>query len=151
MIQVMELMTDEVKTLPVAATMAEIYQLMRENGIRHVPIVHSDGGLLGVVSYLDVMAATPTQYDHEAQHWQTYSQTTAGEIMKSGLETIGPDASARQAARLMEQFKIGCLPIVDKGQLVGIITDSDFLGLAINLLEQIDEAEAVDDTPASDL
>ena len=151
MIQVTELMSDEVKTLPVSATMAEIYQLMRENNIRHVPIVHADGALLGIVSYLDVMAATPSKYDHEARNWQTYSQTTAGDIMKSGLETMGPDASARQAARLMEKFKIGCLPIVNNGRLIGIITDSDFLSMAINLMEQIDEAEAVDDLPDTEV
>ena len=44
----------------------------------------------------------------------------------------------------MEKLKIGCLPIVDNAKLVGIITDSDFLGVAINLLEQMDDQEAAD-------
>ena len=64
--------------------------------------------------------------------------------MKTGVKTVSSSTSAREAAKLMEKLKIGCLPIVDDQKLVGIITDSDFLGVAINLMEQFDEQEAED-------
>ena len=144
MISVMELMSDEVKTLPAGARLAEIYTLMREKHIRHVPIVDAAGTLLGIVSYLDVMAATPSKFDEEPRREVVYSHTRAGDIMKTGVKTVSSSTSAREAATPMEKLKIDCLPIVDDQKLVGIITDSDFLGVAINLMEQFDEQEAED-------
>lgn len=150
MINVTELMSDDVKTLPMAALLADIYQLMRRHNIRHVPIVDEAGVLLGIVSYLDVMAATPSRFELERQHQKSYIETTAGDIMKSAVERVGPEASARQAALIMESHKIGCLPVVEGDKLKGIITDSDFLNVAINLMEQIDEAELADAGEATD-
>ena len=53
--------------------------------------------------------------------------------------------SLRQAALFLEQHRIGCLPVMSNGNLKGIITDTDFVGVAINLLEQIEETEPLDD------
>lgn len=144
MINVTELMSDEVKTLPVDARLADIYQMMRSHNIRHVPIVDKAGSLLGIVSYLDVMAATPSRFEPHSNEHKVSIETTAGDIMRSAVETISPEASARQAALIMEQHKIGCLPVVEGETLRGIITDSDFLNVAINLMEQIDEFEQLD-------
>ncbi len=144
MISVAELMSEDVQTLPADARLAEVYQLMRDKHIRHVPIVDSAGGLLGVVSYLDVMAATPSRFDQETRREVAYSHTRAGDIMRTEVHKVSSSTSARQAAKHMEKLKIGCLPIVDNAKLVGIITDSDFLGVAINLLEQMDDQEAAD-------
>lgn len=59
----------------------------------------------------------------------------------TGVATVDERASLRQAALFLEQHKIGCLPVVSDGKLRGIITDTDFVGVAINLLEQLEEAE----------
>ena len=56
-----------------------------------------------------------------------------------------PSSSLRQAALFIEKHQIGCLPIVTDGILRGIITDTDFVGVAINLLEQLEESEPFDD------
>ena len=50
-----------------------------------------------------------------------------------------------EAARFLEKHKIGCLPVLDDGKLVGIITDTDFVAVAINLLEQLEETEPFTD------
>ncbi|MDX2413169.1 MAG: CBS domain-containing protein, partial [Woeseiaceae bacterium] len=60
------------------------------------------------------------------------------------IATIDEHASLRQAALFIEKHKIGCLPIVTDGKLRGIITETDFVAVAINLLEQIESTEPMD-------
>ena len=55
--------------------------------------------------------------------------------------TVSPQAGLKESAMHMQKHKVGCLPVVEKGQLVGIITDSDFVAIAINILELQDEME----------
>jgi CBS domain-containing protein len=62
--------------------------------------------------------------------------------MVSDVITVGEHAGVRQAAVFLEKHRIGCLPVVTDGELRGIITDSDFVGVAINLLEQLETVEA---------
>jgi CBS domain-containing membrane protein len=57
-------------------------------------------------------------------------------LMETNVVTIGPDAPASKAARLLGTHKIGCLPVVAAGKLVGIVTEADFVSLARKLLEQ---------------
>ena len=67
------------------------------------------------------------------------------DAMVSPVDTVPPGASLRQAALYLERHRIGCLPVVDRGKLVGIITDTDFVGVAINLLEQLEDFEPEND------
>ena len=64
--------------------------------------------------------------------------------MVTKVSTVDESASLRGAAMRMEQHKIGCLPVVRGECLVGIITDSDFVGIAINLMEQMEDVEPED-------
>ncbi|MCB1647454.1 MAG: CBS domain-containing protein [Pseudomonadales bacterium] len=142
MITVAEIMTTDVQTLPSTALLAEVYQLMQQRNFRHVPIVDDDDKLLGLVSYTDVMAATPPPGSTGGAD-KHYSAVTAADVMHTGLETTLPSASARLAARTMESMKIGCLPVLKEGRLAGIITDTDFVAVAINLMEQMEDMEAM--------
>lgn len=65
--------------------------------------------------------------------------------MVKDIATVDERASLRQAALFIEKHKIGCLPVLSNGQLTGIITDSDFVAVAINLLEQMEESEPLDE------
>jgi CBS domain-containing protein len=65
--------------------------------------------------------------------------------MVTEVATVDRNASLRQAALFLEKHRIGCLPVVDEGKLCGIITETDFVAVAINLLEQIEDTEPVDD------
>ena len=141
-ITVAELMSTNVKTLQAGATLADVYQLMRASGIRHVPIVDTAGALLGIVSYQDIMAATPTRFDQESRREVAYSHSRASDIMTTDVATVSVQTSARQAAQAMQKRKIGCLPVLDGARLVGIVTAADFLGLAARLMAESEKAEA---------
>jgi CBS domain-containing protein len=69
---------------------------------------------------------------------------TLADIMTSEVITVDEHASLRQCARFLEEHKISCLPVVTRGKLRGIITDTDFVAVAINLIEQMEQIEAME-------
>ena len=62
--------------------------------------------------------------------------------MHTSLITVDPKAGLKESAMHMQKHKVGCLPVVNKNHLVGIITDTDFVAIAINLLELQEEIDA---------
>ncbi len=137
MITINELMTTELCVLGRGDYLIDIQELMRKKNIRHVPIVDA-GELLGIVSHRDLMSATPISSEHQRK---VYTETMAVDIMRTGVETVTPTSNARNAALLLERHKIGCLPVVDRNKLVGIVTSSDFIAVAVNLMEQLENLE----------
>ena len=137
MVTLGEIMTTGISTLSPDATLLELHELMLEKHIRHVPIV-SDGELQGIVSHRDLLSATPVTSD---QRNTVYTETKVKDIMQTGVATVSPSTNLRVAAHTLERHKIGCLPVVEDGKLCGIVTDSDFIAIAINLLEQFEYAE----------
>ena len=137
MITIDELMTTELCVLGREACLIDIQELMRKKNIRHIPIVDT-GELLGIVSQRDLLSATPVSSENQTN---VYSDTLVVDIMRSGVETVEPSTSARSAALLLERHKIGCLPVVEGNQLVGIVTSSDFIAVAVNLMEQMEVLE----------
>jgi CBS domain-containing protein len=70
--------------------------------------------------------------------------------MHSNIMTVEPRAGLKESALYMQKHKVGCLPVVKNKQLVGIITDSDFVAIAINLLELQEEVEPDEVEESSD-
>ena len=110
------------------------YQLMRDRRFRHLPVV-SRGRLVGVLSERDLRPILLSPGLAEA---------TVGELMSENLTTIAPDASVEDAASLLVVKKIGCLPVVDGEQLVGIVTETDLLGVLVELLGLLAESTRLD-------
>ena len=143
MMSINEIMTVNPITLGPNATLDEAGSLMREHRIRHVPIVGEDKELLGLITQRDLLAVGSDQTDSNGVH----------EIMRRKVYTVSEESDMRSAALMMQEYKIGALPVLRDEKLVGIITDSDYVALAINLLEQLDEfePEEIDDYDESDL
>lgn len=135
-----EIMTPRVLTLGPGHTLHDARQLMHEQRIRHIPVVDRQGRLIGLVSQRDLFASAPPVYPPlpEADRIAQESAVPLERIMKTQLHTVGPSEGLRSAALKMQSHKIGCLPVLKGGSLVGIITDTDFVGVAINLLEQLE-------------
>ena len=143
MMSINEIMTVNPITLGQNATLDEAGSLMREHRIRHVPIVGEDKELLGLITQRDLLAVGSNQADSNGVH----------EIMRRKVYTVSEESDMRSAALMMQEYKIGALPVLQDKKLVGIITDSDYVALAINLLEQLDEfePEEIDDYEERDL
>lgn len=134
------IMSTEVITAPPTATLAEARTLMQEHRIRHLPILNEDGELIGLLTQSDVLAASDSFLRDESNRIAA-REITVADVMVTKIVTVSEQASLRRAALFLEQHRIGCLPVLSDDRLVGIITDTDFVGVAINLLEQLEETE----------
>lgn len=138
-------MSTDLKTVVPEDSLAAVRTIMHENRIHHVPVVNEGGDLVGLVKLSDVLAATDSILRDDASRLHA-ADIKVKDIMVRDLATIDEHASLRQAALFLERHNIGCLPVVTDGDLRGIVTDTDFVGVAINLLEQIEESEPIEDS-----
>jgi CBS domain-containing protein len=143
MFKINELMTSPVYSLRETDTLQSARVLMEKKRIRHVPIIASDNAFRGLITNRDVLANTISHLANIDP--ATQDEIDAGiplqEIMRTDVHTITPDHSVREAAHILYNHKYGCLPVVDGGKLVGIVTEADFLQLTIQLLDAMDQAE----------
>lgn len=142
MLSVAEIMTREPYTLGPDDTLVQARQLMAEHHIRHIPVVSGDNSLIGLVSQRDVLAAGASNIlSREDAVGAKDSYVALSSIMTSPVQTVEENASLRGTAMQLQKNKLGCLPVVNAGRLVGIITDSDFVAIAVNLMEQLESSE----------
>jgi acetoin utilization protein AcuB len=109
-------MTTPVVTVPRDTDYQQALQLMQEKRLRRLPVVDRERRLVGIVAERDLLLAA-TRYPRAG--------VDVGEFMSTKLVTAAPGMSIGDAARLMLEHRIGGLPVVDGGALVGIITESD--------------------------
>ncbi|WP_184482619.1 CBS domain-containing protein [Vibrio cholerae] len=141
MIKVEDMMMRHPHTLLRTHTLNDAKHLMEALDIRHVPIVDANKKLLGIVSQRDLLAAQESSLQRSAQGDSLAFETPLFEVMHTDVTSVAPQAGLKESAIYMQKHKIGCLPVVAKDVLVGIITDSDFVTIAINLLELQEESE----------
>jgi len=136
-------MTSAPYTLRETHSLSDARKVMTERHIRHIPITDSDNHLIGLVTQRDVLAATAPgsiQQTKSAPH-EADEDIKLSDIMIRDVSAIDKHDSLRKAALYIQAHKYGCLPVLSDDHLVGIITDSDFIDIAINLLEQVEITE----------
>jgi len=130
---VRDLMTKDVVTLDRNEKLAVADDIMKLGRIRHLPIVDDDGALAGIVSQRDLFhngLMRALGYGSHARD-QALGLLVLKEAMKTEVMTITPDAPLAEAAQLMLKWKVGCLVVVEGKKIVGILTESDFVKLAL--------------------
>lgn len=143
MISVQQIMTPrhDLVTLSPTARIGDAGRVMAENGIRHIPVVGDEGKLLGMISQRDVLAAAGNAGTRGEDAAQSPMLT---EVMSTPVYSVEPETGIRQTALRLQALKIGCLAVMRGDALEGIVTDTDFVGVAINLLEQLESVEPVE-------
>ena len=129
---VRDVMTPVVKTLGRNDGLSVADDLMRADRIRHLPVLDESGDLCGIVSQRDLFRgalARALGYGDVAQR-KLLATLVVKEVMTTDVVTTPPETRLAEAAGLMLGRKIGCLPVVDDGKLVGIVTETDFVALA---------------------
>ena len=129
---VRDIMSVEVTTLGRNDTLLLAKDIMNLGRIRHFPVVEDDE-VVGVVSQRDLYRAslgTVMQYGEKAQ--RAFLESVAVKEVMADPISIGPDATVRDAARLMLEHKIGCLPVLEDSRLVGIVTETDMLQVVVD-------------------
>lgn len=137
MIYVSDLMTTKVFTLQRTDTLQDVRSLMQLAKIRHIPVTGEDNRFMGLLTHRDLLGYAVSHLAGIAQEEQEEIESSimVGEIMQTDVRTVSPNTLLREAAETLYRHKYGCLPVLDEEQkLVGIITEADFLRLAIALL-----------------
>ncbi|MFN7926633.1 MAG: CBS domain-containing protein [Blastocatellia bacterium] len=98
--------------------------------VRHVPVEDDEGHLLGLVSHRDLLRLMAQGALNQTEPIAVKNVMTPQPI------TVTPQTTTLAAIALMRQHKVGCLPVVEEGRLVGIVTAYDFLRLSAELIEQ---------------
>jgi CBS domain-containing protein len=130
---VRDLMTTQVATLERNEKLAVADDVMRLGRIRHLPVVDSDGKLAGIVTQRDLFQSGLLRalgYGLHARA-QTLDSLAVKEAMKAEVLTTTPMTPLADAARLMLDHKVGCLVVMEDAKIVGILTESDFVKLAL--------------------
>ena len=137
MLDISELMTPRRSLVIISpkSTVDEARRAMAAHAIRHLPVLDESGALVGLVSQTDVLVAG------------NGGQQLVHEIMVQDIDTVDERSNVRHAALLMFRGKRSCLPVTRDGELRGIVTDSDFLGVAIALMEQLEASEPEPEEP----
>lgn len=141
MIKVAEMMSQHPHSLQTSDTLSDAKNLMDIHQIRHVPIVDEENHLLGLVSQRDILAAQDSCLEKITLDSRSPLDIALGDVMHRQIMTITPRGGLKEAALFMQDHKVGCLPVVENNKLVGIITDTDFVAIAINLLELQEDSE----------
>jgi len=140
--KVKELMSKKLFTVGPEDMLDKVFFLFNFEAIRHLPVVEK-GKVVGVLSDRDLKKIMGprkkiisdkddgTQFIVHARRVRT--------VMHRGVTTIGPEEQAADAAAIMAKKKIGCLPVVQKDKLVGIITSTDILRAYVKLSQEVDK------------
>jgi len=131
-LKVRDVMTADPTTLKRNDKLTLADDIMRLGRVRHLPVLDDDGeALVGIVTQRDLFRNALAQalgYGRHAQR-KILDTLSVKDVMATDVVTTGPDTSLIEAARILTERKIGCLPVVENGRLVGILTEGDFVAL----------------------
>lgn len=130
------IMTRDPKTLRPEQTLLDAMRFLRDHGVRHIPVVDGHGALVGVLTDRDVKRATPSALlGDQRQVWdEVVGGTQVSKIMTRDVITGEPGTPLRDAVRRFVEDKIGCVPVVERGKVVGIVTAHDLLKVMHEML-----------------
>jgi len=128
---VKQIMKKDIITLSTKHSIRDALITMKQNSIRHIPIVKEEDILIGIITERDVKDASPSIFQLELK--EDFLNKSIDTIMSTNLITGHPLDFVEEIAAILIEHKIGCLPILQNKKLVGIITKSDLLHTFVKL------------------
>ena len=124
-----DLMTEGVYAAAPDDDLATLCDLMSRRNVRHMPVVDLRGELVGLVSHRDLLRHQIIDRDGKPAFATraAIAHLRVKHLMTHPVCTVELDTDIREAAQVMYKHKYGCLPVVERGRLVGILTESDFV------------------------
>ncbi len=134
---VREIMTNDVTTLPEAGTMLDAAMIFARTSLRHIPVLR-DASLVGVLTERDMKRFAPGLMSgiSSQQYNELMENTPLSKVMTRNPMTLSPDQDVADAADLFSTKRFGCLPVVEQGKLVGIVTTTDMLRLLAQMMKE---------------
>jgi CBS-domain-containing membrane protein len=140
MILVKDIMSRDIVTFFAEQTLPLAEDIMKIRRFRHLPVIDDAGRLAGLVTHRDLMQAQVSSLSGltAEQRRARQEDIKVKAIMTRDVCTTSPGSSAAAAGRMLLEHRFGCLPVVDdRGRLVGIVTERDFLTYAVNHLDVV--------------
>ena len=149
---VRDLMTSQPVTLAPDDDLSLASDLMRLGRVRHVPIVDDAGSLVGMLSDRDVtcgalLRAVGIEY---AMERRALSRVQIREVMSKRVSSVAPETTLAEAASQMNTRKISCLPVVESGELVGVLTEQDFVTAIANPDSKLESSPSTPADPSAE-
>jgi len=144
MIKVKELMTSQLYTLKPTDSVHKARELMLNKHIRHIPIIDDEKKLVGLLTKHDVLEVSVSvlaEIDKEMRD-ELESGIPIVEVMNTEIVVADEETNLLDAAKYMLEQKHGCLPVFRGEELIGILTEADFVKLALHLMNRMDEYES---------
>jgi acetoin utilization protein AcuB len=132
---VRDVMSDSLITVEPETLLLDAALALRSNSIRHLPVLEG-GRLVGLISDRDIQRCAPSRLIPitEEDYNSVFADTTVRKIMTREPVSVTPDMPLVAAMGIMQQGRYGCLPVMDKEELVGILTRSDLVDALQRLL-----------------
>lgn len=126
--RVRDIMPSKVVTISAGERLSTVEDIMTFGQVRHMPVVRG-GQLVGVVSQRDLLRASLSELSsfRSEERRAFLHAIEISRVMSTPPIVIDPDEPVHGAARVMAEHKIGCLPVVEREKLVGLITETDVL------------------------
>ena len=134
MLKVEEFMSNDLFTVQRDDLVELVAEIMNWRRIRYMPVENNKGELVGLVT-ARILLRHFARCSKEAKT----GSTTVKEIMVDKPITVGPDTTIKAAMKIMQEHKIGCLPVVKGKELIGIITEMDFLRITSRVMERMEK------------
>lgn len=134
---VQDVMTREVVSVSPSTVLLDAALLLRASALRHLPVVE-EGKLVGILTERDVQRCAPSRLIPitEDSYNAVFAETTVVRVMTREPKTVSSRTPLLEAIGVMQQGKYGCLPVVDEGALVGILTRGDLIDALQRLLAE---------------
>ena len=134
---VQEYMTTEVTSLQESDTLLDAAMVFVRSSFRHIPVLQGRK-VVGIITERDVKQFAPSLLSSTtAEEYNTIMETTPiSRVMTKNPVTLRPDQPIFEAARFLHERRVGCMPVVENGELVGIVTTTDLLGLLMKMMEE---------------
>jgi len=135
--KIKELMQCDVRTVSQDTSAGDAYSLMRRRKFRHLPVVSENDEIIGIISDRDIrnIMVTFENRPEDSGDFVIPPATTVGEIMTRNPVTISQEENVVAAVEKICEGRFGCLPVIEDGKLVGLLTEMDLLRLLVRLLK----------------
>ena len=122
-------------TTTAETSIVDVADILKENHIHRLPVLDKKGKLIGVITEKDILHASPSPVSSLSVYEMPYmlSRLKVSNLMTKDVRTIGPDTTVEEAAKIMVDDDLSCLPVIEGDKLVGIVSKSDMFKVLYEL------------------
>jgi CBS domain-containing protein len=134
-IPVSTIMTTQLVVLNTTDSLEKAERLFKKHRIRHIPVIQAQKRIVGMLSLTDLLRisfADGAYEDEEDIETVVYEMFSLSQVMAKNIKTVAPETTIKEVAELLAKEEFHALPIVDEGNLVGIVTTTDLIKYLLN-------------------